>query len=84
MMSSMSEVCKLLNILIVIPCNNGVSEGSVSALHRVKTYNNGSITTDHLIILHIHTKSLESCLIEFVAGSEHRLSLLGHSSCQYY
>ena len=54
MMSSMSEVCKLLSILIVMPCTNGVSERSASALHSVKTYNNGSITTDHLIILHIH------------------------------
>ena len=38
MRSSMSEVCKLLKILMVMPCNNAVSERSASALCRVKTY----------------------------------------------
>ena len=38
MRSSMSEVCKLLKILMVMPCTNALSERSASALHRVKTY----------------------------------------------
>ena len=82
----MSEVCKLLKILMVMPVTNAVSERSASALHRVKTYLR--ITMDqsqlnHLLILHIHKErtnelSLENCLNEFVAGSEHSLSLFGH------
>ena len=86
MRSSMSEVCKLLKILMVMPCTNAVSERSASALRRVKTYlitTMGQSRLNHLMILHIHKErtdklSLESCLNEFVAGSEHRLSLFGH------
>ena len=83
--SSMSEVCKLIKILMVMPCTNAVSERSASALRRVKTYlrtTMGQSRLNHLMILHIHKEStdelsLESCLNEFVAGSEHRLSLFG-------
>ena len=38
MKSSMSEICKLLKILIVLPCTSAVRERSTSDLHRVKTY----------------------------------------------
>ena len=86
MRSSMLEVCKLLKVLMVIPCTNAVSERSASALRRVKTYlrtTMGQSRLNHLMILHTHKErtdelSLESCLNEFVAGSEHRLSLFGH------
>ena len=85
MRSSMSEVCKLLKIATVMPCTNAVSERSTSALHRIKTYlrtTMGQSRLNHLMILHIHKErtdelSLEGCLNEFVAGSEHRLSLFG-------
>ena len=86
--SSMSEVCKLLKILMVMPCTNAVSERSASALRRVKTYLRTTMSQprlNHLIILHIHKEStdklsLEGCLNEFVfvSGSEQRSSLFGH------
>ena len=86
MKSSMSEVCKLLKILIVLPCTSAVSERSTLALHRVKTYlrtTMGQSRLNHLMILPIHKErtdelSLQSCLNTFVAGSEHRLSLFEH------
>jgi len=81
--SSMSEVCKLLKILMAIPCANAVSEWSVSALCSVKTYLRTPMDQsylNHLMILHVHKEStdelsLEGCLNEFIAGSEHKLSL---------
>jgi len=84
MRSSISKVCKFLNI-IVMPCTNEVSKRSVSTLHRIKTYLRKTMDQpqlDHLMILHIHKEStdelsLESCLIEFVVISEHRLSIFG-------
>jgi len=83
--SSMSEVCKLLKILMVMPCTNAVSERSASALRRVKTYLRttvGQPRLNHLMVLHVHKEttdelSLEGCLNKFVAVSEHRLSLFG-------
>ena len=36
--SCMSEICKLLRLILVIPATNTVSERSASALRRLKTY----------------------------------------------
>jgi len=55
--SSMSEVCKLLKILMVMPCTSTVSERSASALCQVKTYlrtTMGQSCIDHLMVLHVH------------------------------
>jgi len=81
----MSEVCKLLKILMIVPCTNAVSERSASALRQVQTYlrtTMGQSRLNHLMVLHVHEEStdelsLEGCLNEFVAGNEHRLSLFG-------
>ena len=82
---SMSEVCTLLRILLVMPATNAVSERSASALRRVKTYLRTTMSQarlNSLMTLHIHKEKtdnllLETCLNDFVAGNEHRLTLFG-------
>ena len=83
--TNLSEVCTLLKIVMVIPATNAVSERSASAVRRIKTYLRSTMTQvrfNNLLILHIHKEKtdnldLASCLNEFIAGNEHRLSLFG-------
>ena len=57
MKSDISEVVKLLTLILIMPATNAVSEQSASALRRVRTY---LLTTrhqdrlNHLMILHVH------------------------------
>lgn len=79
--SSMSEVCKLLRLILVMPATNAVSERSASALRRLKNYLRSTMTQsclNNLMLLHIHRERLDalclkSCLNEFVSSNEHRL-----------
>lgn len=89
----LSEVCKLLTILLVIPASNAVSERSFSALRRVKTYLRSTMTQtrmNNLMVLHIHKENTDALDIisvanEFVSGSEHRSSVFGtFKSCDFY
>ena len=83
-----AEVCNLLQLLVVMPATNAVSERSFSALRRVKNYLRSSMTQErlnHLLLLHTHkqlTDSIDLIAVanEFVALSEHRLSLFGKFS----
>ena len=80
-----SEVCKLLKLILVMPATNAVSEQSFSALQRIKTFLQTTMTqcrVNNLMILNIHKDQCEELdLVDvantFVAGSEHRLSLFG-------
>lgn len=82
---SMSEVCILLKLLMVMPATNAVSERSASGVRRVKTYLRSTMSQvrfNNLLVLHIHKDRtdelhLETCLNEFVSGSEHRTHLFG-------
>ena len=82
----LSEVYKLLKLILVLPATNAISERSFSALRRVKTYLKSTINQsrlNHLMLLHVHkhlTDKLDLVKIAngFVAGSEHRLSVFGH------
>ena len=82
------EVCNLLQLLLVMPATNAISERSFSALGRVKNYLRSSMTQErlnHLLLLHTHkqlTDSIDLIAVanEFVALSEHRLSLFGKFS----
>ena len=61
---SMSEVCNILKILMVMPATNAVSERSASALRQVKTYLRTTMSQAHLnnlMLLHIHKVELTSC-----------------------
>ena len=76
----MSEICKLLRLILVIPATNAVSERSASALRRLKTYLRSTMSQvrlNNLMILHIHKQrtdklNLKATLNEFVSCNEHR------------
>ncbi|KAL5469095.1 hypothetical protein EMCRGX_G030291 [Ephydatia muelleri] len=82
---SITQVCSLVRLLLVMPATNAVGERSASALRRVKSYLRTTMTDtrlNNLLVLHVHKDRcdslvLEDCLNEFVCGSEHRLSLFG-------
>ena len=82
---SITQVCSLVCLLLVMPATNAVSERSASALRRVKSYLRTTMSDtrlNNLLVLHVHkdrcdSLGLEDCLNEFVCGSEHRLSLFG-------
>ena len=75
----------LLKLVIVIPATNASSERNRSVLRRVKSYlrtTMSQVRLNHVLILHAHKERTDSlqiplCLNEFVAGSEHRLSIFG-------
>ena len=83
--SLMSEVCILIKLILVMPATNAINERSFSALRRIKTYLQTTMTQcrlNNLILLHIHQELCEKLdLVDvanaFVVGSEHRLSLFG-------
>ena len=57
MQNGMSEVMKLIKLILTMPATNAVSERSASALGRVKTYLRTTMHQDrfnHLMILHVH------------------------------
>ena len=82
---SITQVCSLIHLLLVMPATNAVSERSASALRRVKSYLRTTMSDsrlNNLLVLHVHKDRcdslvLEDCLNEFVCGNEHRLSLFG-------
>ena len=81
----LSEVVKLVTLILVAPATNATSERSFSALRRVKTYLRTTMSQprlNHLMVLHIHkdycdTLNLEQCANEFCANSEHRRNIFG-------
>ena len=83
-----AEVSNLLQLLLVMPATNAISERSFSALRRVKNYLRSSMTQErlnHLLLLHAHKQltdliDLIAVANDFVSLSEHRLSLFGKFS----
>ena len=81
----MSEVSKLVQLLLVMPITNAQSERSFSTVWWLKTYLCSSITQEqlnHLKLLHIHkchTKSLDLIDVAncFIDGNEHRKNFFG-------
>ena len=75
MQSGMSEVMKLIELILIMPATNAVSECGTSALRRVKTYLHITIQQDcfnHLMILYIHKDTVDKlplgrCVNEFNA-----------------
>lgn len=60
--SLVSEVCKLLQLLLIMLATNSSSERSFSALRRVKTYHRnttGQARLNHLLILHYHIEKTD-------------------------
>ena len=73
---SVSELCTVLKLIMVMPATKAVSERSTSVLRRVKTFLRSSMTQlrlNNLLILHAHTDRTDdlvipSCLNEFSTG----------------
>lgn len=78
--SLVNEVCKLLQLLLIMPATNSSSERSFSALRRVKSYlrnTTGQARLNHLLILHYHIDKtdkldLKAILNEYVDRCESR------------
>ena len=83
--SLLSEVVKLVSLVLVMPATNATSERSFSALRRVKTYLRGSMKQsrlNHLMVLHVHREltdnlDLIACSNDFVVNNEHRFRVFG-------
>ena len=82
---NLSEVCTFLKLIMVSPKTNSVSEGSASALQRVKFYLRSTMSQErlnHLLLLHTHNMRVDaldhdSCVQEFVETREHRKDVFG-------
>ena len=81
----MSQVCRLLQLILVMPATNATSERSFSALRRVNNYLRTTMLQERLnyvMLLHVHKESVDFLNLkqihnEFVEGSEHRLRMFG-------
>lgn len=80
-----SEVIKVLKLIIVMPATNAVSERSFSAMRRLYTYlrtNMSQNRLNHTMVLHVHKEKTDALSMvdianQFVEGSEHRMSIFG-------
>ena len=83
--SALSEVVKLVRLILVMPATNATSEHSFSALKRVKTYLRSSMKQQrlsNLMLLHVHKEltgnlDLIACANDFVFANEHCLEIFG-------
>ena len=79
-----SDVIKLLKLLVDMPATNAVSERSFSAMRRLYTYTRTNMSQNrlnHMMILHVHKTKTDSLSLinianEFVKLSDHRLAVL--------
>ena len=80
-----SEVITLMQLVLVLPATNAVSECSFSAMRRVKNYICSTMSQErfnHLMVLHVHkfiTDSIDIIHVanSFVSRNEHREQVLG-------
>ena len=87
--SLLSQVCRLMQLVLVMPATNATSERSFSALRRVKNYLRTTMSQkrfNNLMVLHVHKDYVDSDLDldvihdQFVAKSENRLRLFGKAN----
>ena len=77
-----NTVCRLFQLLIILPATNATSERSFSALRRVKSYLRSTMTQarlNHLMILHYHQDlcdklDLNSVANEYISKNDSRQS----------
>ena len=85
------EVCRLVQLILVMPATTAMSERSFSAMRRLKTYlrsTMGQSRLNHVMLLNINKETVDSLDIDkianqFVQGSEHRLRMFGKFTSQY-
>ena len=66
-----SEVVKMIKLVIVMPATNAISEISFSAMRRLYTYlrtNMGSSRLNNAVVLHIHKARLDKLSMVDVAN----------------
>ncbi len=81
----MSQVSKLVRLLLVMPATNAGSERSFSAVRRTKTYLRSTMSQqrlNHLMLLHVHKSHTDSLSLvdvakDFIAGNDHRKHVFG-------
>ena len=85
--SLISQVARLLKLIIVMPATNAVSGRSFSAMGRLKTYlrtNMSMARLKNLMVLHVHKPRTDSLDVIEIANSfadtEHRQSIFGKFS----
>ena len=85
--SLISQVARLLKLILVMPATNEVSERSFSAMRRLKTYlrtNMSMARLNNLMVLHVHKPRTDSLDVIEIANSfadtEHRQSIFGKFS----
>ena len=80
-----SEVMKLVILLLVMPTTNAASERSFSAMRLIKTYLRSTMYQqhlNHLMLMHIHKDQTDALNLvdvanDFIAGSNHRKDVFG-------
>ena len=86
----MSEVSKLVKLLLFMPATNAESERSFSAVRRIKTYLHATMSQqclNHLMLLHVLKSQTDSLSLldvanSFISGYNHRKNYLVPSSSQ--
>ena len=81
--SLLSQVKRLLQLILVMPATNSTSERSFSALRRVKSYLRATMTQErlnYLMLTHVHKERTDAldlkCVInEFIGDSTHRAGI---------
>ena len=81
----MSQVSKLVRLLLVMPATNTESEWSFSAVRRIKTYLRSTMSQqrlNHLMLLHVHKSHTDDLDLidvanDFIDDSDHRKYFFG-------
>lgn len=81
----MSQVSKLVRLLLVMPATNAESERTFTAVRHIKTYLCSTMSQqrlNHLMLLHVHKSytddlSLVDVANDFIADNEHRKQFFG-------
>lgn len=78
----LSEVVKLIRLILVVPATNATSERLFSALRIINTYLRCTMTQARLNHLLVHKEEcdkldLELCIDDFCRESEHRRNIFG-------
>ena len=78
----MSTACKLLQLLLVMPATNAMSERTFSALKRIKTYLRRTMMQarlNHLMIMHYHQDATDGLNMadvgnDYISANDSRLT----------
>ena len=81
----LSQVCRVVQLILVMPATNATSERSFSALRRVKSYlrsTMGQQRLNNLMVLHVHRDRTDALNLvdvanDYVEDSEQRLHVFG-------